>query len=468
MVPASSLPFVRVVLLDYNGGRTIVDAIEAITKTQWPSDRLEIVCVDNGSTDGSLEEIEHRYPSVVTMRNGSNLGFPGNNVAMRELDGVDYVALVNSDALVDPDWLTPLVERADTDKGIGAVCPKILLADRFIELGVAIRGAEGRTSNALVLRGVTVNGLDVFSRTHVANGGGRSAGRDGIFEWLSDSSVIRVPVELDEMSPTAAVDVVVDVEAIESCVISLEGREGVERAVTAGELLSLSMSLNLDHGVVDVVNNVGSWLDEMWIGHERGLYQVDRGQYDHPVDVGTWCGAAVLLRASHLADVGVFEESFFLYYEDTDLAVRGRGRGWRIVLEPSSVVRHIHSASTIEGSAVAAHHIERNRLLLVARHGSVAEIIREFVRYPLSTAAYARVSVAHAVQRRRRPDFTIVDRRTRSWFAALKMLPASLKARRVFAARRYVSRNELRSRLALGSSDSASGTENNGGLQFHP
>ena len=463
MVQASSLPFVRVVLLDYNGGRHIVDAVEAVTKTQWPSDRLEIVCVDNGSTDGSLEEIERRFPSVVTMRNGRNLGFPGNNVAMRELNGVDYVALVNSDALVEPNWLAPLVERADTDRGIGAVCPKILLADRFIELSVAIKGAEDRTSNAVVLRGVSVNGREVFSRTHVANGGGRSAGRDGIFEWLSEGSVIRIPVDLDEMTATAAAGVVIDLEAIESCVVSLGGNEGVERAVAAGDRLSLPMSLN--HESVDVVNNVGSWLDEMWIGHERGLYQVDQGQYDHPVEVGTWCGAAVLLRASHLADVGVFEESFFLYYEDTDLAVRGRGRGWRFVLEPSSVVRHIHSASTIEGSAVAAHHIERNRLLLVARHGSVAEVVREFLRYPLSTAGYARVAVARAAQRRRSPDFTIVGRRIRSWFAALKILPFSLKARRIFAERRYVSREELQRQLSLGSSDTATKTQNDSGLQ---
>ncbi len=463
MVPASSLPLVRVVLLDYNGGHTIVDAIEAVTKTQWPADRLEIVCVDNGSTDGSLEEIERRFPSVVTMRNGRNLGFPGNNVAMRELDDVDFVALVNSDALVEPNWLAPLVGRADTDKGIGAVCPKILLADRFIELSVSIKGGEDQTSNAVVLRGVSVNGRDVFSRTHVANGGGRSAGRDGIFEWLSDSSVIRIPVDLDEMTATGAADVVIDLAAIESCVVSLDGRKGIERAVAAGDRLSLPMSLY--HEPVDVVNNVGSWLDEMWIGHERGLYQVDRGQYDYAVDVGTWCGAAVLLRASFLADVGVFEESFFLYYEDTDLAVRGRGRGWRFVLEPASVVRHIHSASTIEGSAVAAHHIERNRLLLVARHGSLSEVIREFVRFPLSTVGYARVAITRAVQFRRSPDLVIVGRRIRSWFAALKMLPATLAARRVLEARRYVSRNELRIQLALGSSDSASGAENDGGLQ---
>ena len=76
MTSLGPLPFVRVVLLDFNGGRTIVEAVEAVSKTVWPVDRLEIVCVDNGSTDGSLEEIERKFPAVVTIRNGRNLGFP--------------------------------------------------------------------------------------------------------------------------------------------------------------------------------------------------------------------------------------------------------------------------------------------------------------------------------------------------------------------------------------------------------
>lgn len=462
MVSPETLPFVRVVLLDFNGGRTIVEAVEAVSKTEWPTDRLEIVCVDNGSTDGSLEEIERTFPTVVTIRNGHNLGFPGNNVAMTDLEGVDYLALVNSDALVRPTWLAPLVECAESDLSIGSVCPKILLADQFVELRIALKGVEGRSTNAAVLRGVSVNGENVFSRSHVANGGGRSSDRDGIFEWISDGSVLRVPV-ISDVTRISTVDVEVEVESLANCVFSLDGTEGNQRAVTAGERFVLAVSVA--QKPVDVLNNVGSWLDESWVGHERGLYEVDRGQYDTSGDVGTWCGAAVLLRAAQLADVGVFEENFFLYYEDTDLAVRGRGRGWRIVLEPASIVRHIHSASTVEGSEIAAFHIERNRLLLLVRHAPLVLIVQEFFRYLLVTASYARASFVQAVTRRRFPDFNHVGRRLRSFAGALRLLPASIASRREISLRRYIPRNELGRQLALGSCESATGDAEDGGLR---
>jgi hypothetical protein len=181
----------------------------------------------------------------------------------------------------------------------------------------------------------------------VANGGGRTSDRSGIFEWLSDGSVLRVPVDAIA-GAVATAEITVEIEALVRCVVTLNDSVENERALAAGERASIVLTVTQES--VDVVNNVGSWLDESWVGHERGLYEVDRGHLDDAQEVGTWCGAAVLLRASHLFDVGLFEESFFLYYEDTDLAVRGRGRGWRFVVEPTSVVRHIHSASTVESS----------------------------------------------------------------------------------------------------------------------
>ena len=465
MVSPETLPFVRVVLLDFNGGETIVEAIAAVSATRWPADRLEIVCVDNGSTDGSLEEIERRFPNVLTVQNGKNLGFPGNNVAMRNLGGVDYVALVNSDAIVEQNWLAPLVDRASSDESIGAVSPKILLADRFVEIPVTIRGAHAGSSTPIVVRGVSVNGEDVFGRTHVASGGGRSSDRTGIFERLSDTCTLRVPVLVDVESGSL-VQLQIEVEAFHECVLSLAGSEQVEFAVLAGDRLSISLAVGTQ--TVDVVNNVGSWLDDSWVGHERGLYEVDAGQYDNLVDIGTWCGAAVLLRARHLEDVGVFEESFFLYYEDTDLAVRGRGRGWRFVLEPTSVVRHIHSASTIEGSSVAAHYIERNRLLLVVRHAPASAVFREFAQFLIITASYLRSVCKQAIARRQAPDFTNVGRRLRSYFSALRLLPASVASRRRISTQRYVTRDELHHRLQLGSVTVAPGTDGEAGVRSSP
>ena len=62
----------------------------------------------------------------------------------------------------------------------------------------------------------------------------------------------------------------------------------------------------------------------------------DEGQFDEPADVFAWCGGGVLLRSRYLEDVGLFDERFFLYYEDTDLAWRGRARGWRYRYVPES------------------------------------------------------------------------------------------------------------------------------------
>jgi hypothetical protein len=95
---------------------------------------------------------------------------------------------------------------------------------------------------------------------------------------------------------------------------------------------------------VDIVNNVGSVLIEGGYGADRGYLEPDEGQYDAPADVFAWCGGSVLLRPAYLADVGLFDERFFLYYEDTDLSWRGRSRGWRYRYVPAAVARHIHAA----------------------------------------------------------------------------------------------------------------------------
>ena len=64
----------------------------------------------------------------------------------------------------------------------------------------------------------------------------------------------------------------------------------------------------------------------------------------------------------YLQEVGLFDERFFLYYEDTDLSWRGRMRGWRYGYVPTSVVRHEHAASSGEGTELFRYFVERNRL----------------------------------------------------------------------------------------------------------
>src|SRR5687767_3982634 len=114
------VPRVRVVVLNFNGGELVLRCIDHLVKSAWPAEALEIVLVDNASTDGSDRVVEAAHPEVTVMRNHANLGFPGNNVAMRDLARVDYVALINNDAFVEPGWLAPLVAALESDISIAA------------------------------------------------------------------------------------------------------------------------------------------------------------------------------------------------------------------------------------------------------------------------------------------------------------------------------------------------------------
>ncbi len=71
-------------------------------RLDWPRDRLDLVVVDNASTDGSDRVIAERFPGVRLVRNDANDGFVANNLALRDLDDVDYVGLVNADSFVEP------------------------------------------------------------------------------------------------------------------------------------------------------------------------------------------------------------------------------------------------------------------------------------------------------------------------------------------------------------------------------
>ncbi len=180
----------------------------------------------------------------------------------------------------------------------------------------------------------------------------------------------------------------------------------------------------------DVVNNVGTHLVADGYAADRGWLERDRGQYERGEDVFAWCGAAVLLRATYLLDIGPFDERLFLYSEDLELAWRGLQRGWRHRYVPRSVVRHVHSATSTR-SARAATLKERNRLLVLLRHGSAAPDRRARVlRYVVVTGSYARRDVVAPLRAGAPVRPTQVNARLRAFGGFLRWAPAMVIARR--------------------------------------
>jgi GT2 family glycosyltransferase len=79
-------------------------------------------------------------------------------------------------------------------------------------------------------------------------------------------------------------------------------------------------------------------------------------------------GSAALYRRSMLEDLGGFDESFFLYCEDTDLGLRARWAGWKCLYAPEAVVEHRYSHSAGRASPLKAYYVERNRLFVAVKN----------------------------------------------------------------------------------------------------
>jgi GT2 family glycosyltransferase len=107
-------PIVSVVIVNYNGGTLVVEAVHAALRSSIP---LEIIVADNASSDGSFDFLRKRFsgnPRVRFIDNGSNLGFArANNLATQQARG-QYLLLLNPDCLIYPDTLKRVVDAMES------------------------------------------------------------------------------------------------------------------------------------------------------------------------------------------------------------------------------------------------------------------------------------------------------------------------------------------------------------------
>lgn len=420
------------VVVNHNGRDLTTAALESLQRTDWPPEQLEIVMVDNSPADGVAAQVRGELPGVRVIDAGGNRGFAGGaNLGLRNLGVADYAALLNNDATVEPGWLRPLVAALEADQGLGAASPKILFADRFVEVEVrapvTTRGIGDRRALGVRVSGARAGGTDVWSRAQLTRGfWGLEHGRgeENVYQWSADRAELRMPVPGGGNSGSCSLRLASDED---KTVVLESGGARVEAPVTRSPAWH---EVPLDGESFDVVNNVGCVLLPGGYGADRGFLERDEGQFARAEEIFAWCGAAVVLSRRYLDSTGLFDERFFLYYEDLDLSWRGRAQGWRYVYVPGSTVRHVHTASSVEGSRLFQHHVERNRLLTLARNAPPRLAVVAGVRHLAITASYARRDIVSPVLHRRRPSWETVRRRLGAYGSYLRLLPPTLVDRR--------------------------------------
>ncbi len=117
---------VSVVIVNYRGTPETVECLRSLAELAWPPDRLEVVVVDNGSGDGSVERIRAAAPAADVVESAENLGFAGGcNLGARRARG-EYLAILNNDARPHADWVAAAVPAFEHHPSVAAVASKVL------------------------------------------------------------------------------------------------------------------------------------------------------------------------------------------------------------------------------------------------------------------------------------------------------------------------------------------------------
>jgi GT2 family glycosyltransferase len=154
-----------------------------------------------------------------------------------------------------------------------------------------------------------------------------------------------------------------------------------------------------------MINSAGLCVDRAGIVWDRRGGQLEDGRETEWVEVLGPCAGAALYRREMLEEVGGFDEDFYAYLEDADLAWRARQQGWRCLYAPDARVLHRHSATGLEGSPFKSFHLGRNKVWMLTKNYPFRALwyaVPLVILYDLAAMLYALVALrdVHALRGR--------------------------------------------------------------------
>ncbi len=154
-------PKVLIIILNWNNAPDTINCLDSLRNIDYPN--YEIVLIDNGSVDGSVEKIRGLFPEIKIVENEENLGVAGGrnvgiDLALEQIndDGTEtpeYVLFLDNDTKVDRGFLTEMVKVAKSDPRIGVLNPKIYYSGQPTRIW-AVGGRLNFSRCDVTLRGI--------------------------------------------------------------------------------------------------------------------------------------------------------------------------------------------------------------------------------------------------------------------------------------------------------------------------
>lgn len=372
-------------ILNYNGVRFLPACLDSLCQLALGLHTLTVNVVDNGSNDDSKRFVTERYPQFNFISLGSNLGFSnGNNAGvefrcreLRKTGGTcDYHVFLNNDTTVERDWLLEAARIFERDEKVGIVGSKSVFFDKFLVLRIVsdnpfspadFGATDTRILGVHIEEPIQGENLLAEPSRHKYLGAYSLEGRR---RWLAPESTIFLPVDNWQRAGCASIRLrnAHMGREIQSVQVRFGGREDALQKVVLqpGESTEVKLAYRPED-YVSVVQNAGSYIKSSWEAGDRGFLEIDGGQYDADAEVAAVCGVSLFIRAHLFEELGGFERNSFAYYEDTDLSVRARLRGWKCFYAARSRLRHVHCGSGVEHSEYFTTNVTYSRLLFASK-----------------------------------------------------------------------------------------------------
>lgn len=125
----------------------------------------------------------------------------------------------------------------------------------------------------------------------------------------------------------------------------------------------------------DYINSAGAQMKwPLGIAQNRGIGELDQGQYNETHEVDSVLGACMLIKSHVIEEVGMLDSNFFLMLEETDFCLRVVKAGYKIFYQPSSIIYHKERFSS-RLSQLSLYYSYRNRLIMLKKHVSMSKMV---------------------------------------------------------------------------------------------